>query len=76
MLHGDQGEVIVNGIRHLKQGRMVIDKSINPHCIFKDSAKIHHVHHGGQGEGGHGEWGLRFRKKSIWADNFPFAPTY
>ena len=36
----------------------------------------HHGLHGGQVEGVHGEGGLRAEKKSIWADNFPFAPTY
>ena len=44
--------------------------------LFPYWAKIHHVLHGGQGEGVHGEGGLRFWKKSLWADNYPFAPTY
>jgi hypothetical protein len=45
-------------------------------AYFKTQQKIHHVLHGRLVEGVHGEGGLRFRKKSIWADNFPFAPTY
>jgi hypothetical protein len=57
----------------MKELLLIQQSSIHPHSILSKSKACPH---GGQGDGVHGEGGLRFRKKSIWADNFPFAPTY
>ena len=75
MLLEDLVKLFGKRFSHLKHERMVIDATIQ-YSPSSQTEQIHHVLHGGQGEGVHGEGGHRFRKKSIWADNFPFAPTY